>query len=196
MSNFMAIEIERKFLVTNDSCQTNVLRVISIRQGYFSCSSMLRARIHIFGGRGFITLKSAARSLIRDEFECEIPKVDAAAMIRKFRIFPLITKRGHELIHEGTMWSIDEYKRDNKGLIVAEVELQSANEMFTAPTWLGKEITDDQRYGNSTLVKYPFSTWAKKPATFASPSLGMAFLTSRETSHAIDVMHTSSGPSV
>jgi adenylate cyclase len=158
----VAIEIERKFLVIDDGWRADVFRITPIQQGYFSRTSLLRARIRIFGEQGFITLKSEPGSLIRHEYEYEIPQADAVEIIRKFSIEPLIAKSRHDLMYEGTLWSIDVFEGANKGLVVAEVELQSADEIVALPRWVGEEVTGDRRYGNSNLARYPFVTWGEQ----------------------------------
>jgi adenylate cyclase len=165
----VAIEIERRFLVAGDSWRADVIRETPIKQGYFSRTSLLRARIRIFGDQGFVTFKSEgatseAGSLMRHEFEYEIPKADAVEMIRRFSIEPLISKRRYDVMYEGKMWSIDVFEGANKGLVLAEVELTTSDEVISVPRWAVKEVTGDARYGNSSLARFPFLSWDEEAA--------------------------------
>src|SRR5215468_5022458 len=99
----MAIEIERKFLVRDDRWRSAATGVVPIRQGYFCRTPLLRARIRVFGNKGFITLKSQPGWLARYEFEYEIPKADAVEIIRRFSIEPLITKTAMKLCTKASL---------------------------------------------------------------------------------------------
>jgi adenylate cyclase len=155
----MPVEIERKFLVRNESWRDGVARSFSIRQGYFCRTPLLRARIRIFGDKGYITLKSEPGTLTRYEFEYEIPKDDASEMIKRFAIEPIIVKTRHEVPYEGVLWVVDVFEGVNAGLAVAEVELKHEAQSFAMPPWAGEEVTGDRRFGNSNLARYPFVTW-------------------------------------
>lgn len=155
----MAIEIERKFLVRDDSWRADVFRSIAIRQGYLARTPLLRARIRLFGDQGFITLKSEPGHLVRHEYEYQIPKGDAEEIIRRFSIEPLIVKTRHDVMYQGVLWSVDAFAGANAGLVVAEVELGDEDQTVAIPPWVGREVTSDHRYGNSNLARNPFVTW-------------------------------------
>ena len=72
---------------------------------------------------------------------------------------PLIEKERFKIPMDGFVWEIDEFFGDNKGLIVAEIELQSEDQPFPKPDWIGEEVTGDPRYFNSNLIKHPYTTW-------------------------------------
>jgi adenylate cyclase len=163
----MAIEIERRFLVAGDDWRPDVFKVTPIQQGYFARTPLLRARIRVFGDQGFVTLKSTTRdkgaaSIVRHEYEYEIPKADAVEMIREFSLEPLITKSRNNIVYEGKLWSIDVFEGANKGLVLAEVELGHVDEVISIPPWAAREVTGDLRYGNSSLARFPFITWAEE----------------------------------
>jgi adenylate cyclase len=158
----MAVEIERKFLVRDDSWRGGVKRSYPIRQGYFCRTPLLRARIRIFGDKGYITLKSEPGTLTRYEFEYEIPKDEATEIITRFAIEPIITKTRHEVPYDGVLWVVDVFEGVNAGLAVAEVELEYEEQSFATPPWAGEEVTRDRRFGNSNLARYPFVTWSEK----------------------------------
>ena len=103
----MAIEIERKFLVRNDSWRQGAQRSARIEQGYFCRTPLLRARIRIFGDKDCITLKSEPGTLTRYEFEYEIPKSEAIEIITRFSIEPIIAKTRHEVPYEGAVWHVE-----------------------------------------------------------------------------------------
>ena len=155
----MAIEIERKFLVKDDTWRRNVRRSVHIRQGYFARTPLMRARIRIFDYQGFIALKSEPGVMTRYEFEYEIPKHEAEEMICRFSIEPIVSKTRHELQHAGLTWEVDVFEGANLGLVVAELELGDEAQVFEKPAWVGKEVITDRRYGNSNLARYPFVTW-------------------------------------
>jgi adenylate cyclase len=157
----MALEIERKFLTRDDTWKASVSGSAPILQGYFARTSLLRARIRIYGEKGFITLKSEAAVLVRHEYEYEIPKADAVEMIKRFSIEPIIMKTRFDVPYEGVVWAVDVFEGANSGLVIAEAELEKADQELALPSWAGREVTNDRRYGNSVLARYPFLTWDK-----------------------------------
>jgi CYTH domain-containing protein len=154
----MAIEIERKFLVTGDAWKTAAEGVL-YRQGYLSTDKARTVRVRIAGARAFLTVKGLASGIARPEFEYEIPLGDAAAMLDGLCLKPLIEKRRYTLECKGMRWEVDEFFGENRGLVVAEVELDSADQSIELPDWVGREVTDDARYFNSNLIAHPFSQW-------------------------------------
>ena len=154
----MPKEIERKFLVLGTSWkQSGEGR--PYRQGYLSVDSNRNVRIRVAGDRAFITVKGKAVGIERSEFEYEIPVDDANEMLDGMCLKPLIEKIRYRISFEGRIWEVDEFLGDNLGLVVAEVELSHANERVAAPSWVGKEVSDDPRYLNASLVTHPFNTW-------------------------------------
>jgi len=99
----------------------------------------------------------------RHEYEYEIPVQDADEMIANLCQRPLIEKTRHFVNYQGYIWEIDEFEGDNKGLLVAEIELSEVGEDFPKPPWLGQEVTDDLRYYNNNLIRYPYSQWRERP---------------------------------
>ncbi|QAU35379.1 CYTH domain-containing protein [Janthinobacterium sp. 17J80-10] len=154
----MAIEIERKFLVSGDAWKAAAAGIL-YRQGYLSTDKARTVRVRIAGERAFLTIKGLAKALARAEFEYEIPLADAAEMLDQLCLKPLIEKRRYTVDWQGLCWEIDEFLGDNFGLVVAEVELDSADQVIDLPEWVGQEVSDDARYFNSSLIAHPFSTW-------------------------------------
>jgi len=154
----MAIEIERKFLVTGDDWKATAA-VLLYRQGYLSTDKARTVRVRIAGARAFLTIKGLAAGIARPEFEYEIPVADATAMLDDLCLKPLIEKRRYTLECRGLRWEVDEFLGDNLGLVVAEVELDSADQAIELPAWVGQEVSDDPRYFNSSLIAHPFCMW-------------------------------------
>ena len=154
----MAIEIERKFLVLNDDWKVGPGNYFS--QGYLNREQERTIRIRVAGDKAYLTIKSSITSISRAEFEYEIPKIDAEQLL-KICNQPIIEKTRYLFEYQGFTWEIDEFAGDNEGLVIAEIELQSEQQSFEKPQWLGEEVTDDARYYNSNLVTYPFKEWGK-----------------------------------
>jgi adenylate cyclase len=153
----MGTEIERKFLVTSDAWRAGAASRRLV-QGYLSREPERTVRVRVDGEKAALTIKGKSTGATRAEFEYEIPRADAEAML-PLCLPPLIDKTRHEVIHEGHRWEIDEFAGANAPLIVAELELSSEDEAFARPPWLGAEVTDDRRYFNSNLATHPYSTW-------------------------------------
>lgn len=152
----MATEIERKFLVKNESFKTG--NGTAFKQGYLSRTPERTVRVRIAGDNAYMTIKGKTSVASRAEFEYEIPVQDANELIEMCEK-PLIEKTRHKINYEGMTWEVDVFHGDNQGLVVAEIELENAQQLFAKPEWLGKEVTDDARYYNSNLVKNPYSRW-------------------------------------
>ena len=154
----MALEIERKFKVANADWRDSVTRSTSLRQGYLSNKPEATVRVRLENGVGTLTIKSKTRCISRSEFEYDIPSSEATQLLQLCE-GPLIEKIRHLVIIGEHTWEIDEFIGDNQGLIIAEIELSSEDESFEKPAWLSKEVSDDARYYNSSLVNHPYSQW-------------------------------------
>lgn len=150
----MAVEIERKFLVTSGQWRVGA-RACNIRQGYLCLGMGATVRIRIADGTAFITVKSKTEGLARAEFEYPIPLPDAEAMLENLCARPLIEKTRYAVEHAGKVWTIDVFEGENDGLVMAEVELNGPEEAVDLPDWVGEEVTYDPRYRNSSLVNAP-----------------------------------------
>ena len=153
----MGLEIERKFLVRNDSWRT--VEGIPFRQGYLNSNLHRVVRVRTMGEQAVLTVKGLNTGAVRHEFEYEIPVDDANDILDNLCERPLIEKMRYKVEFAGHTWEIDEFAGDNAGLVVAELELQAVDEPFEKPDWLGEEVTDDPRYFNSNLVSRPYTTW-------------------------------------
>ncbi len=147
----MALEIERKFLVKRELWPEGA-RSTAIRQNYLSTIEDVSIRVRLREGKAALTVKGEREGAVRDEFEYEIPAADAAALL-ELCPYPPIEKRRHEIVHAGHLWEVDVFEGRHRGLILAEIELESEHESFAHPPWLGVEVTADPRFRNSRLVQ-------------------------------------------
>ena len=152
----MAIEIERKFLVKGDFLPY-VTKKEKIVQAYICNVPEKTVRVRIKGEKSFLTIKgpSDKNGFSRCEFEYEIPVVDATEMLALCSA-GIIEKVRHYIIYEKHTFEVDVFYGNNEGLILAELELESENEVFSKPEWLGEEVTGDIRYYNAYMVQHPF----------------------------------------
>ena len=155
----MAVEIERKFLVVNDSWKAKVESESSLKQGYLSADKTLSIRVRIARGRAHLTIKGATAGISRSEYEYEIPQQDAREMIDNLVTGSVIDKTRYKVRCGDHLWDLDLFHGDNQGLIMAEVELASESESFQMPDWAGEEVSDDPRYYNANLISHPFCDW-------------------------------------
>jgi len=156
----MSIEIERKFLVLNDTYKNESYQKIHIIQGFLNSDKHRVVRIRITDDKSFLTVKGVSNSsgLSRFEWEKEISVKEAKQLlllceegiIEKYRY---LVKNGIHIVE------VDEFLGENKGLIVAEIELSSETEIFKKPYWIGKEVTGQIKYYNSNLSKHPYKNW-------------------------------------
>ena len=163
----MGIEIERKFLVTSDAWRVAAHEVVPMAQGYLndlatvdSGAMRTSVRVRIAGDDAFLNLKSRELGHTRQEFDYPIPVDDARALLA-LCVGGAIDKRRHYVTHAGHLWEVDEFLGDNAGLVVAEIELDSADEHFVTPEWAGREATAAQRYYNLALASRPYSQWSE-----------------------------------
>lgn len=154
----MEMEIERKFLV--DKRKMHELTFSSeslIKQGYLSSNPTVRVRIK--DNRGFLTIKSSTRGISRQEFEYEIPLDDAEELL-KLCERDVLKKYRRTVEFGGHVWEIDFFMGRLAGLVLAEVELSSADEFVELPDWIRHEVSRDRRYSNSNLVKV--ENWSRR----------------------------------
>lgn len=156
----MATEIERKFLVISDTWRLQVQRSEQFRQGYLSNNPTASVRIRIENDQANLNIKGMTIGVTRPEYEYAIPLQDAQELLSTLCLPPLIEKTRHYIDYAGKVWEVDEFHGDNQGLVVAEVELNEANEAFELPDWAGKEVSHEPRYYNVRLTQYPYRQWS------------------------------------
>ena len=159
----MAVEIERKFLLSNSRWRDQVYSKKTIVQGYLSQAPEKTVRIRISNERGIITIKGKSEGNSRLEFEYPIPLNDAKQLI-KLCVQPVIEKQRHLVKHGTKTWEIDEFLGENKGLLLAEIELETSDEPIDLPEWIGREVSHDRRYFNASLATHPYCRWAEAEA--------------------------------
>lgn len=156
------VEIERKFLVKSDDFKEQAFTKNTIAQGYLSAVPERTVRVRIKGNKGYLTIKGIGQSggMSRFEWENEIP-LDEAQQLLKLCEKGKIEKTRFEIRSGKHVFEVDEFYGENEGLVMAEVELESENEEFDKPEWLGEEVTNDERYYNAYLSKNPYKDWNK-----------------------------------
>ncbi len=155
----MHYEIERKFLVSGDFT-SQIQNSVRITQGYLNSHPERTVRVRIWGEQGFITVKGigSGAGMKRFEWEKEIPVEEARELMDLCE--PGVIDKVRHIIRVGEhIFEVDFFMGDNEGLVLAEVELQSENEAFLRPEWLGEEVTGDPRYYNAALAQKPYKMW-------------------------------------
>ncbi len=158
----MAIEIERKFLVTSSAYKSAAYSFYDMVQGYIAHENGVSVRIRITDTEAVMTIKgpSDSKGMSRYEWNHQISVEDARELL-KLSQGKIIEKRRY-LVHSGPhVFEIDEFFGENEGLVIAEVELQSENEPFEKPSFIGKEVTGDRRYYNAYLTTNPYKSWTE-----------------------------------
>ena len=157
-------EIERKFLVTGDGWRGKAPGVL-FRQGYIARTQDRVVRVRVAGEQGFLTIKiRSGQNLGRAEFEYAIPFAEAQAMLDSLSPGEIIEKYRYTFSELGSVWEVDEFQGANQGLIVAEIELDSEEQSFNRPDWLGEEVSRVSRYLNVELAQAPYCTWSERSA--------------------------------
>ncbi len=157
----MGLEIERKFLIKNETWKSLAHKITEIKQGYLSTVPERTVRIRIKDEQGVLTIKGKNKGMTRLEFEYSIPYAEAIDLLALCEQ-PIIAKKRYLIQVEELLWEVDIFEGANQGLEVAEVELTSEDQKITWPAWIGKEVTEDPKYYNSSLIKFPFSAWEKE----------------------------------
>lgn len=154
------VEIERKFLVNSNDFIDQARTKNRIVQAYLNSNVARTVRIRIKGNKGFLTIKGESNStgVTRLEWETEIP-LRTAEQLLTICESGIIEKTRYEIKIEKHIFEVDVFTGLNDGLIIAEIELESEDESFKKPEWLGKEVTNDSRYYNSYISKKPYINW-------------------------------------
>jgi adenylate cyclase len=155
----MGIEIERKFLVHDDKWSALAKPAgTHYNQGYIINNERGAARVRVAGERAYITFKGASSSISRAEFEYPVPVNEAQELLKLFAVSS-VEKIRYLITYAGKLWEVDVFLGDNMGLIVAEIELQSEDELFELPEWVSTEVTHEDKYFNSNLSIHPYKMW-------------------------------------
>ena len=161
----MGTEIERKFLLTSDAWRAEVSRSRRMVQGYLIAASAVTSgtskssvRVRVSGDEAWLNIKSSTLGVERQEYEYAVPLADGEAMIAQL-CDGVVEKIRHYVARGDHEFEIDEFFGANDGLVVAEVELDAADEAFERPAWLGRDVSHLPRYYNLNLIGRPFSAW-------------------------------------
>lgn len=161
----MGTEIERKFLVRDDSWRRSVTEQRRIAQGYIAHTDTATVRVRVAGERATLTLKGTSHGISRSEFEYDVPVDDGLRMLAELTSGPVIDKVRHLVTVGDHIWEVDVFAGDNDGLVMAEVELGDADEEFVLPDWAGTEVSDDPRFYNVNLAARPYRDWSQESPT-------------------------------
>ena len=156
----MAVEIERKYLIDLEKLG-KLENPNRIKQGYLSINNESIVRVRTKNDKAYLTIKGSNNGISRLEFEYEIPLDEANEMLDKLCQKPIIDKTRYIVNYDVHIWEIDIFYGDNEGLVVAEVELKDENEQIILPSWIKEEVTHDNRYFNSNLMKHPYKDWVE-----------------------------------
>ena len=157
----MPTEIERKFMVQGEGWRAEVSRSIPMRQGYLAeLGGRASVRVRLEGAEARLNIKAAVVGAARAEYEYDIPSAEAEEILATL-CSGLVLKTRHYVERDGLTWEIDVFEGANAGLVVAEVELCTVEQEFPRPAWLGRELTDEQRYYNHALAKRPYAEWSR-----------------------------------
>ena len=155
----MGLEIERKFLVGNDSWRNQADAGVFYSQGYLASDEHSGIRVSLAPDKAWLTIKKATTPVRRLEFEYDIPVADARELLEQMCHDAKIEKTRYHVRHAAHIWEVDVFAGNNAGLVVAEIELDNEQESFERPPWLGEEVSNDPRYYAMNLAKRPWSTW-------------------------------------
>ena len=155
----MAVEIERKFLVRNETWREQVEEETRILQGYLTQGGGATVRVRVKGDLAYLTIKGATSGISRLELEYRIPVEDAERMLRELAVSAVIEKTRYRVRCGHHLWDLDVFAGENTGLVLAEIELESEDAGFERPDWAGEEVSDDPRYFNARLALHPYRTW-------------------------------------
>jgi adenylate cyclase len=154
----MPREIERKFLVASDAWRVLAHRRQRMSQGYLASDERISVRVRVAGAESWLNIKSGGLVASRAEYEYPIPVVEAHELLR-LAVGPIVDKTRHFVGNGDVEWEVDEFHGANSGLVVAEIELDTEDQEFPRPSWIGIEVTHLKRYYNVCLVNHPYAAW-------------------------------------
>ena len=158
----MKNEIERKYLVNSDQWRGLAERSFDICQAYLANTTKSSIRVRLSDDRASINIKSTHSLMERVEYDYEIPYFEGQNLVRTLCEGEPLYKTRHIVRYKSHLWEIDEFSGRNAGLIIAEIELGKASEIFEKPSWVGAEVTDFKRFYNHQLVIRPYLSWLPK----------------------------------
>ena len=156
----MPTEIERKFLVADQTWREQADEGTKMRQGYLCADRDRAVRVRLTASSARLTIKGAGQGIERSEYEYDIPESDAREMLDSLCVHEPIAKTRFRVPHGRHVWEVDVFEGANAGLVLAEVELDRADEAVERPDWVGQEVSGDERYYNAYLARRPFCSWS------------------------------------
>ena len=164
----MSFELERKFLVRDETWRVAVTESTRLRQAYLTSNDKASIRVRIRDNReATLTIKSRNAELRRLELEYDVPVLEAEAMI-PLRRGSIVEKIRHRVPFAGLSWEVDVFTGENEGLVIAEVELRHEHQQIELPPWVGAEVTRQAEYYNGALAQQPFTSWPRQRAQAGS----------------------------
>jgi CYTH domain-containing protein len=157
----LPIEIERKFLVVDDTWKSAAIARRQLRDGLIARFDSGKVRVRLEQGKAWLTIKGPKTGCTRQEFEYQIPYAEADEMLHTLCSGPIIEKTRHIVPHNDLMWEVDVHEGVLHGLVLAEVELQYEGQELFLPSWIGSEVTDNPRYRKSSLLSWWRSGWSR-----------------------------------
>ena len=155
----MGVEIERKFLINKEKwALVEKPKGNHFRQGYLVTDPTKTIRVRITDSSSYLTIKGISVGATRQEFEYEIPKIDAEQLLNQFAVSD-VKKIRYEILFDGKIWEVDEFLGENLGLLLAEIELENESDIVELPDWIEREVTNEENYYNSNLSINPFLKW-------------------------------------
>jgi len=154
----MGTEIERKYLVKTEGWRPGY-ESNPIRQGYLAFGPPASVRVRISGAKAYLNIKRSTLAISRDEFEYSIPGEEAEFMLNRLCLGNPVEKTRHLVRHAGLLWEVDVFEGANAGLVVAEVELEREDQPIDLPPWVGREVSGEPQYLNSSLAQRPYRDW-------------------------------------
>jgi adenylate cyclase len=154
----MSIEIERKFLVRSEAWRAQAEHAEHLVQGYLANTASSSIRVRMAGEQAWLNIKRSVSGVRRAEYDYLIPISDARELLTLCEGY-LIEKTRYHVRFAGQLWEVDVFEGDNEGLTTGEIELQSVDQPFERPAWLGAEISNDVRYYNNMLSLHPYKSW-------------------------------------
>lgn len=173
-----SIEIERKFLVSNDTWRADAGPAIRYRQGYLTRTADSTVRIRLSDRGAYVTIKGRRRGLTRHEVSYAVPVSEGEELLALCGRW-MLEKERHLVEHQGSVWEVDVYLGASAGLVIAEIELDREDQLFAIPPWLGPEVSLDPRYRNSSIARWPSAAESSKhdairPSVTAPPPLPLS----------------------
>lgn len=157
----MATEIEHKYIVTSDEFRDSCAEQHYFMQGYLTTDKRCVVRVRIVEDKAYLTIKGENRGATRPEYEIAIDVDMARSMLKDMCVTPIIEKTRYIYIYQGHRWEIDCFHGANEGLIIAEIELNSEEDNYKCPAFIGRNVTGIARYYNSNLAQRPYSMWSE-----------------------------------